>query len=208
MSTHGETGPGRFFAERLHKVPVLAILRGLSPEDAVARAEACWNAGVRVVEVSLSDAAGLPALEALSARDRPAGTAVGAGTIIHERRAVEALNAGATFLVSPGIDEKVSAAARQHSIPLLPGVATPTDIQNALSLGWDFVKMFPASLLGVAWLDAMKAPFPETSFVATGGITPDNAQDFLSHGAAAVAMGSALDPTRVGHLRLHRSLSS
>lgn len=206
MNVHGEGAARRFFVERLREVPVLAILRGLSPVEGVARAETCWNAGIQLLEVSLSDEAGLPALEALSARDQPPGSAVGAGTIIDERMTGAALDAGATFFVSPGIDEKVAATARQRGIPLLPGVATPTDIQAALNLGWDVVKMFPASLLRAAWLDAMKNPFPQVSFVATGGITPDNAQNFLSHGAAGVAMGSALDPARVGQLRSGGSL--
>lgn len=192
-----------FFLGRLRPIPVMAILRGLSPQDAVARVEACWTADIRLVEVSLSHMDAIRALEAISARPRPEGAVVGAGTIIDLERGDRAIDAGARFFVSPGINEKIATFARDKDIPLLPGVATATEIQSALDLGYEVVKMFPATILGIPWLEAMKGPFPQVSFVATGGVTLNNAHDFLSHGASGVAMGSSLDPARVGQLQTH-----
>lgn len=191
-----------FFLDRLRPVPVLAILRGLGPTEAIARAEACWAAGIQLVEVSLSDSGGPAALKTVaSASARPPGAVVGAGTVIDRWSADQALAGGAGFFVSPGIDVDVATMARQKKVPFLPGVATATEIQTALGLGYEVVKMFPAAVLGVSWLKAMTDPFPQVSFVATGGVTADNASDFLSQGAAGVAMASSLDPERVRHLR-------
>ncbi|MDD0859056.1 bifunctional 4-hydroxy-2-oxoglutarate aldolase/2-dehydro-3-deoxy-phosphogluconate aldolase [Arthrobacter alpinus] len=101
-----------------------------------------------------------------------AGFPVGAGTIVTAEHVVRALDCGAAFAVSPGTDRLIMEACRKAGLPQLPGVATASDIQVAISMGASWVKAFPASVLGPAWLKAMAGPFPTMNFVATGASTP------------------------------------
>lgn len=121
------------------------------------------------------------------------GKVVGAGTIIAPEQIRVARLAGAQFLVSPGLDDQVVLSAQRAVLPLLPGVATATEVQRATSLELRWLKAFPAQWLGAAWFAHMKGPFPDVQFVATGGMTADNGADFLFAGARVVALGSALD---------------
>ena len=104
-----------------------------------------------------------------------------------------AVEAGAGFLVSPGLDPEVVRAADAAGIPILPGVATPTDVQLATALGLTWLKAFPAQWLGVDWFRHLRGPFPDVKFVATGGMDADNAGEFLAAGVRVVAVGSALE---------------
>src|SRR5215213_3368353 len=114
-----------YFAAAFRSVPVLAILRGVDPASAAATAEECWRAGIPLVEVSLSGEDSVAALEAVCRRGRELG------------RSAEA---GAAFAVAPGLDAAAAAAARELELPYLPGVATPSEVQQALGLGWRTLK--------------------------------------------------------------------
>jgi 2-dehydro-3-deoxyphosphogluconate aldolase/(4S)-4-hydroxy-2-oxoglutarate aldolase len=110
----------------------------------------------------------------------------------------EAKSAGAVFTVAPGLDVEVASASIQAGLAHLPGVATPSEVQNVIRLGLSWMKAFPAAQLSTGWIQALRAPFPSASFVATGGIDADNAAAFLSAGARVVAVGSALaDPRQL-----------
>lgn len=105
---------------------------------------------------------------------------IGAGTVINEEQAMRAVNAGAKFLVSPGLSEKVALYARKSGIPYFPGCVTPTEIMQALSLGITTVKFFPANVYGgLKALKALSAPFPQISFIPTGGVDLTNLKEFL-----------------------------
>lgn len=179
--------------ELLEGCPVMAILRGYSPERTVELASRAWDLGITLVEVPVQDPSAVSALAATVAAGRGRDAVVGAGTVTTLTRLRAARDAGAEFLVSPGVDEEVIRASLAMDLPYLPGVATPTDIQSCLRLGLTWLKAFPATLLGTEWFGAMRGPFPEVSFVATGGISAANAQSFLDAGAATVAVGSALE---------------
>jgi len=173
--------------------PVMAILRGYTPERSVELANLAWSLGISSVEVPIQNDAALDALRAVVRAAEPGGHAVGAGTVVSLAHVDQAKQAGATFTVAPGLDPAVIEAAQAAGLAPLPGVASGTDIQLAKALGLTWVKAFPASVLGADWFSAMRGPFPEMRLVATGGINAANAGEYLSAGADVVAVGSALE---------------
>ncbi|PPF33407.1 bifunctional 4-hydroxy-2-oxoglutarate aldolase/2-dehydro-3-deoxy-phosphogluconate aldolase [Pseudoclavibacter sp. AY1H1] len=173
--------------------PVMAILRGYTPERSVELANLAWSLGISSVEVPIQNDAALDALRAVVRAAEPGGHAVGAGTVVSLAHVEQAKQAGATFTVAPGLDPAVIEAAQAAGLAPLPGVASGTDIQLAKALGLTWVKAFPASVLGADWFSAMRGPFPEMRLVATGGINAANAGEYLAAGADVVAVGSALE---------------
>lgn len=171
---------------------VMGILRGFGPDETVRHCELLWAAGIDLVEVPIQDDRGREAFRAAAARAREVGRLLGVGTIIDPEQVDWALAEGAAFAVAPGIDPIVSARAAQLGLPLIPGVASATDIQTARRAGHRWMKAFPAAVLGSDWIRAQRGPFPDVSFVATGGIDADNAAEFLDAGASIVALGASL----------------
>jgi 2-dehydro-3-deoxyphosphogluconate aldolase/(4S)-4-hydroxy-2-oxoglutarate aldolase len=171
-------------------IPVIVLQR---VEDAVPVAQALVQGGVRVLEVTLRTPVALRCLEAI-ARGVPQAI-LGAGTVRSAADARAALAAGARFAVSPGYTEAVGAACEDLALPLLPGVATASELMQAQAGGHAFVKFFPATAAGgMPMLKALAGPFPEVSFCPTGGITPQNARDFLALPQVKVCGGSWLTP--------------
>lgn len=191
---------GHYFVDTLARVPLIAILRGSRPERAVEIAETCWGEGIELVEVALSEPDSLTALEAVCARAEELGHVAGAGSVIEPRSLTAALEAGASFAVSPGFDVDTVHEARSAEVPLLPGVTTPSEVQEALRADVTVLKLFPAALLGPGWLGALSGPFPDVGFVAVGGVSADNAGHFIQAGALGVGVGSALERDGVGAL--------
>jgi 2-dehydro-3-deoxyphosphogluconate aldolase / (4S)-4-hydroxy-2-oxoglutarate aldolase len=183
---------------------VMAILRGLPPDETVALATRLWDAGVTVLEVPIGTAEAVDSLRAAVTAAAGRGLRVGAGTVITPAQARAAADAGARYTVAPGLDLTVLAASLAAGLPHLPGVGTASEVQRAYAAGCRWHKAFPAKALGAAWISAMHGPFPEVRFVATGGLTVGDAQPFLAAGASVVALGAALaDPeqlTAVGGL--------
>ncbi len=185
-----------YFETMFSQSPVMAILRGMGPERSLELAHRAWDLGIQSVEIPIQAPRDLDSLCAVVAAGRGRGYDVGAGTIVSVGQVTEVAGCGAAFAVSPGTDVQVMAACFDAGLPQLPGVATASDIQAAVGSGARWVKAFPASVLGPAWIKAMAAPFPHVNFVATGGIDADNAEDFLKAGARVVAVGSALEDPR------------
>lgn len=171
---------------------VMAILRGMSERATVELANRAWDLGIGLVEVPIPSPDAVPALRAAVEAGRRRGRVVGAGTVTTPARVAAAVEAGAAFTVAPGFDGEVLAASLAAGLPHLPGVATPGEIQQALRHGVTWLKAFPAAQLGVGWFAAMRGPFPEANLVATGGVSAHDAADYLTAGARAVAVGSAL----------------
>ncbi len=178
--------------------PLVAILRGTARAEAVALANAVWDTGLGVVEVTIQTADAVATLSAVAAAGRERGEHCGAGTVVSADQVRAAVSAGAVFTVAPGFDPAVAGASRLAGLPHVPGVAAATEGQRAVGAGPTWLKMFPASTLGPRWLREMRGPFPGLSFVATGGIDADNAPDYLAAGAAAIGVGSAIG--RAGQL--------
>jgi len=179
-----------FFTKHFAKRRMMVILRGHPSAQALALAESAWEAGLPLVEVPLQGDTEAASLEALVSSGARRSRTTGAGTVTTVELVERAAKIGARFTVAPGWDAGVLARSLALDLPHLPGVATGTEVPNAMSHGLRWLKGFPASTLGSAWFSAMRGPFPEASIVATGGITLANAAEFLDAGAAAVSVGS------------------
>jgi 2-dehydro-3-deoxyphosphogluconate aldolase / (4S)-4-hydroxy-2-oxoglutarate aldolase len=174
---------------------VMAILRGLPPAETVSVAGQLWDAGVTVLEVPIGSPSAVPSLTAAIDAASERGLQVGAGTVITADQVRAAAEAGAQYTVAPGFDPLVLGASLHAGMPHLPGVGSATEVQKAYLAGCRWLKAFPASALGPAWISGLRGPFPDVNFVATGGITVSGAPDFLAAGARVVALGAALaDP--------------
>lgn len=149
------------------------------------------EAGLNAIEVTLNSPNAFNSIERLAARFGSM-TAVGAGTVLRPEEVERAADAGAQFIVSPNRDKRVIEVTKRLNLVSLPGCFTPSEIVEALSAGADAAKLFPASSLGVAFVKALRGPFPELRVVPTGGVTPDAAREYLAAGAWAVAAGSEL----------------
>jgi len=178
--------PGDFF-----RIPVLAVLRGLSLTESVRLSERAWDAGVQHVEIPIQTADAVPVLKAVAEAAAERGLVVGAGTVTNLEQLDAAEKVGVAFTVSPGFSPEIVAESVRRGIPHLPGVATATEILQARALGLRWVKVFPASILGPNWAKSMKGPYPDMNFIATGGVTALNAPDFLSSGVSVVGLSSS-----------------
>ncbi len=171
-------------------IPVIVLHR---VQDAVPLAEALLAGGVKVLEVTLRTAVALQCIEAI-ARAVP-DAVVGAGTIRNAQDAQAALDAGSRFAVSPGYTPAVGAACRRIGLPLLPGVASASEVMAASADGLGFLKFFPAQQAGgLAMLKALGGPFPDIVFCPTGGISLETAPQFLALANVKVCGGSWLTP--------------
>ncbi|MCJ1673703.1 MULTISPECIES: bifunctional 4-hydroxy-2-oxoglutarate aldolase/2-dehydro-3-deoxy-phosphogluconate aldolase [unclassified Rathayibacter] len=189
------------FDEVFAGAPLMAILRGMGVERSIALATTAWDLGIDSVEVPLQTAEDEVALREVARLGAERGKTVGAGTIVRPEQVALAREAGAGYLVSPGLDQRILAAAGAVDLPLLPGVATPSEVQLAASLGLTWLKAFPATWLGAGWFKHIRGPFPGIRFVATGGLDAANVSDFLDAGVRVAAVGSALeDPAQLARL--------
>ena len=171
-------------------IPVIVLQR---VQDAVPMAEALLAGGVKVLEVTLRSAVALHCIEAI-AKALPEAV-VGAGTVRSAADAKAALAAGARFAVSPGYTAEIGLACRQLGLPLLPGVASASEVMAASAEGLSFLKFFPAVQAGgLAMLKALGGPFPDIVFCPTGGISIETAPQFLALGNVKVCGGSWLTP--------------
>lgn len=172
-------------------VPVI-VIKELA--HAVPLAKALVEGGLNILEITLRTDAGLAAIAAIAAEVK--GAIVGAGTVINARQFAAAAEAGSKFVVSPGLTEDVVKASRDHDVPILPGVATGSEIMQGLSLGLSTFKFFPAETSGGApAIKALGGPFPQVRFCPTGGIGAKNLLSYLSLPNVIAAGGSWMVPS-------------
>ncbi|MDZ4761927.1 MAG: bifunctional 4-hydroxy-2-oxoglutarate aldolase/2-dehydro-3-deoxy-phosphogluconate aldolase [Alphaproteobacteria bacterium] len=172
--------------------PVIPVLTVERVEDAIPLAEALVGAGLRVLEVTLRTPV---ALDVIRSMHGVGGAVVGAGTVLNARDVEQAVAAGARFIVTPGLSSATVAAARQANAPILPGVATATEIMAGLELGLERFKFFPAEQAGgLAMLNAFAGPFGAVRFCPTGGITFASASAYLVRPNVSVIGGGWMAP--------------
>lgn len=180
---------------RTHRV--IAIVRHLPADQLDPVFESLYAGGVRLIEVTMNSAGAAAQIAAACAHfgDR---MLVGAGTVTTTERADAAIAAGARFLVTPNLDLDVLALAREKNCPVIPGVLTPTEMMQAMKAGAAALKLFPASHLGPAYVKDVLSPLNDLNLVAVGGVTPENAADWIKAGCIGVGLGGCLlDPRLV-----------
>ena len=176
----------------MRMAPVIPVLVVKDAAHALPMAQALVNGGLPVLEVTLRTEAALDVIREMS---KVEGAFVGAGTVLNEKQLDSAIDAGAKFIVSPGLTKPLARAAIERGIPFLPGIATAADIMRGLDLGLDHFKFFPAETSGgIKALKALAAPFYQCRFCPTGGITVDTAPDWLAVDAVLCVGGSWLVP--------------
>lgn len=172
--------------------PIIAILRGVTPEEAVAVARACIDAGITRIEVPLNSPHPFDSIRRMADAHRDIAE-IGAGTVLTPDDVNRVHAAGGTLIVSPNCDARVIMATKAAGMASWPGVMTPTECFAALKAGADGLKIFPASLIGPAGVKAMRAVLPAGCPVyAVGGAGPDNFADWLQAGADGFGIGTAL----------------
>jgi 2-dehydro-3-deoxyphosphogluconate aldolase/(4S)-4-hydroxy-2-oxoglutarate aldolase len=182
---------------QLEKDKMIAIIRGLTADQAGKTARALFNGGIRFIEVTMNT----PGATSMIADWRSTYIEkmfVGAGTVLDLGMAKEAIAAGAQFLVTPNTDAEVIEYALSKEMEVFPGALTPTEIVNAWKLGARAVKLFPMASLGLKYLQEIRAPLDQIRLIPTGGVNLDNINDFLEAGAFACGLGNHLvDRTRI-----------
>lgn len=190
--------------DKLTEHKIVAILRGIEDKHADGAAQALIDGGIRLMEITMNTE-GAAAMIGRWREKFGHEASIGAGTVIDVDSAVEAVAAGAQFLISPNLDEEVIAYGLERGIAVWPGVMTPTEIVKAWKAGVDAVKLFPMGTLGTGYLKEIRAPLNHIPIMATGGVDLHNIKDYFDAGAVAVGMGGKLvnlDWIREGKLDL------
>ena len=179
--------------ELLTKNPVVPLVQADDPAVAVKTSRALAAGGLKVAEVVFRTDRALECLRAVA--DEVPEVIAGAGTVLSAKQANAAIDNGARFIVSPGLDDGVVGVARERGVPIYPGTMTPTEVQRAFNLGLDTVKFFPASIAGgVPALKVLASVFRSIRFMPTGGVSPGNLAEFLAVPAVLACGGSWLTP--------------
>lgn len=178
-------------ADRIESIGIVPVVVLDDVRHGAPLAEALRDGGIACAEFTLRTPAGLGALAAAQVE----GFLAGAGTVLTVEQADWVAEAGAQFVVSPGYSPEVNERVLAHGMAMVPGVATPTEVQRALADGFTHVKVFPAGVLGgPAYLDALAGPFPDLRILPSGGVSAGNLADFLSRPAVFAASGSWMVP--------------
>ncbi len=180
------------FDAAMAELPLIAVLRGLKPGEAVAIGQALFDAGFRLIEVPLNSPEPLQSIRLLS-ESFGAVALVGAGTVMSVKAARDVVAAGGRLIVMPHCDTEIIRAAKDLGAFVAPGVATPTEAFAALAAGADVLKAFPAEMIPPAAVGAMRAVLPKgTRILPVGGIRPETMASYHAAGAAGFGLGSAL----------------
>lgn len=192
MSDKAETGASAFDIA-LQDVPVIPVIVLQNSSDAVPVAEALIEGGIPIFEITLRTEAGLPSIEEVAKKFPKALT--GAGTVLSKAQAEQAIDAGSRYIVSPGWDDGVVETAQAAGIPVVPGVATASEVQRAYNHGLRLLKLFPAGIAGgIPMLKALSSVFSDAGFIPTGGVSASNLADYLAVPNVRAVGGSWLTP--------------
>ncbi len=191
--------------QQLLATKIIAIIRLSNSEPVFELAKALFRGGIKAIEVTM----GTPnALEEIHKLSQIEGVIPGVGSVIDPQTAKTAIEAGAQFIVTPVSKPEVIQMAHQLDKPILSGAMTPTEILQAYEWGADIVKLFPAANLGATYFKAVKAPIPHVPIMPTGGITVENAADWIANGAVCLGVGSTLVNQNLISQRDYKSITS
>jgi 2-dehydro-3-deoxyphosphogluconate aldolase/(4S)-4-hydroxy-2-oxoglutarate aldolase len=170
---------------------VIAVIRMSDAGKLTRVVEAIRKGGVRAIEIKMTVPSALEIIAEMAGR-KPAGTLIGAGTVLDAPTAEKVIRAGAEFVVSPITNLSLIAACRRNDTFVAPGALSPTEIMVAWENGADVVKVFPATSVGPAYFRDLRGPLPQVRLMPTGGVNLENAREFIRSGACCVAVGTAL----------------
>jgi 2-dehydro-3-deoxyphosphogluconate aldolase / (4S)-4-hydroxy-2-oxoglutarate aldolase len=177
--------------QRILEVGIVAVVRAKSSAEAAFAAQAVSRGGIPIVEITMTVPGAIGVIAELVG-NMP-DVIVGAGTVLNAETARRCLDAGAQFLVSPGLDVETVRLAVKENVVMAAGALTPGELMAACNAGADFVKIFPcAQLGGASYIRALKGPFPDVPLIPTGGVNLDTIPNFIAAGAAAVGVGGEL----------------
>jgi 2-dehydro-3-deoxyphosphogluconate aldolase/(4S)-4-hydroxy-2-oxoglutarate aldolase len=176
---------------RIGETGIVPVIRAANPAEASRAVEAVCAGGISIVEITMTVPDAPRVLREVARAN--SDFLIGAGTVLNAKQAEICIDAGARFLVSPGLSSEVLHTAAKHGVLAIPGAFTPTEVMAARELGADVIKIFPcASGGGPSHIKALKAPFPDCRFIPTGGVTLKNAEDYFAAGAFALGIGAEL----------------
>ncbi len=182
---------------------VVAVLRGDTPDEVVEMAEQSIAGGIKVIEITMTVPFALRAIEKLAAKyssttsDPSKYAIIGVGTVLDPETARAAILSGSEFVVGPSLNPATVTLCNRYRVPVMPGVMTVKEIQEALELGVDIVKLFPGNLYSPSMIKAIKGPMPQANIMPTGGVSLDNLGEWIKAGAVAVGIGSDLTTAAV-----------
>jgi 2-dehydro-3-deoxyphosphogluconate aldolase/(4S)-4-hydroxy-2-oxoglutarate aldolase len=183
--------------EKISENKLIVIVRGVEREKLIPLAEALYEGGVRLLEITYSANKSVADVDTaanikLLADHFEGRMLIGAGTVLSEEQVELTAKAGGKFIISPDTNERVIRKTCELGLVSIPGALTPTEIQSAHSFGADFVKLFPITNMGTAYVKAVKAPLSHIKLLAVGGINADNAADFIKSGVCGIGAGGNL----------------
>jgi 2-dehydro-3-deoxyphosphogluconate aldolase/(4S)-4-hydroxy-2-oxoglutarate aldolase len=177
---------------RIHDLGVVGIIRTPDTAGGIASAEAVFQGGITVLEVSTTFPGALDIMRSTAASHKSSGLILGAGTVADSETAKLCIDAGAEFIVSHCFSEEGAKLCNRYGVAYMPGVGTVTEIVRAMEWGADVVKAFPGEVLGPKFIKAVHGPLPNAQIMPIGGVSPNNLEDWFLAGAFAVGLGSAL----------------
>lgn len=176
--------------EEIKKTKLVAIIRGDSSEGLENTVSSLYAGGIRVIEVTMNTPGALNGIEKM--KTLYPDLLVGAGTVLDSETARLAILSGASFLLTPTLKKETIEAANRYNVPIVPGVFTPTEALTAYEYGAKMVKIFPIRSLGSKYLSDLKGPLPYIQTMVVGGVSLDNAEEYLRAGASSLGIGSSL----------------
>jgi 2-dehydro-3-deoxyphosphogluconate aldolase / (4S)-4-hydroxy-2-oxoglutarate aldolase len=177
---------------------LVAVIREATPQTILPIAEALYEGGVKVLEIT-AETPKFTSLIEIVREEMDGRVLTGAGTVLDPETARAAIMAGSEFIVSPSFNAETVKMTKRYGIPSIPGALTPTEILSAFELGADMIKVFPANTFGPGYVKNIHGPFPTLPLMVTGGINMDNIEEYIEAGALAVGLGSNLVNTKQLH---------
>lgn len=178
--------------QRLYEEVLFGIIRAESCESAIAISEAVIGGGLQILEISLNTPGALSSIDYLTKKYRKCDVIIGVGTVLDATSARLAIDVGSRFIVSPNLNKEVITMGNRYGIPVMPGIATVSELVTAMEWGADVVKGFSGDVLGFEFIKSLKNPIPQARVIPVGGISRKNMQEWLDCGAYALGIGSGL----------------
>jgi 2-dehydro-3-deoxyphosphogluconate aldolase/(4S)-4-hydroxy-2-oxoglutarate aldolase len=172
---------------------LVAVVRAESQEQGEKIIDAIVKGGINFIEITMTVPGAVDIIKAMCEKYKDnKDVVIGAGTVLDPETARAVILAGASFVVSPGLDVATIQLCNRYRVPMMPGVLTPTEAITALTAGCDVIKVFPGNLVGPSAISSFKGPLPQGEFMPSGGVDVDNVEKWLKAGACAVGTGSSL----------------